>query len=99
MGAEEIRMKQKFDVVSPVDGTTIMTLDEATPGKIARTLDHAHAATQRWRDFLVNCHTIQVWKQIVVQRWHRFTLSFAGPDTRHWALSRRWGEDLWWTAS
>ena len=46
-------MKQKFDVVSPVDGTTIMTLDEATPGQIARTLDHAHAATQRWRESLV----------------------------------------------
>ena len=43
-------MKQKFDVISPVDGSTVVTMDEATPGQIARTLDDAQRAAQRWRE-------------------------------------------------
>jgi len=42
-------MKKRFDVISPVDGSTYVTIEESTPGQIARALDQAESATHLWR--------------------------------------------------
>ena len=47
-------MKKRFDVISPVDGSTVVTVDEASPGQIARTLDDAQVASRRWRESLIS---------------------------------------------
>ena len=47
-------MKKRFDVISPVDGSTVVTVDEASPGQIARTLDEAQVASKRWRESLIS---------------------------------------------
>jgi acyl-CoA reductase-like NAD-dependent aldehyde dehydrogenase len=46
-------MKQRFDVISPVDGSTVLSMDEASPGQIARTLDVAQGAAKTWRQSAV----------------------------------------------
>ena len=47
-------MKKRFDVISPVDGSTYLSIEEANPGQIARTLDKAATATQLWRQSTVS---------------------------------------------
>ena len=47
-------MKQKFNVISPVDGSVVLTMNEATPGQIARSLDDAQHAASRWRESSVS---------------------------------------------
>jgi acyl-CoA reductase-like NAD-dependent aldehyde dehydrogenase len=42
-------MKQRIDVISPVDGAVYVSIDMATPGQIARTLDQAQEAASTWR--------------------------------------------------
>ena len=42
-------MKQRFDVISPVDGSVFLSMEESTPSQIARTLDSAQTAAKSWR--------------------------------------------------
>lgn len=41
-------MKRSFDVISPVDGRVVCTVEEASPSQIARCIDQAHAAAPGW---------------------------------------------------
>jgi acyl-CoA reductase-like NAD-dependent aldehyde dehydrogenase len=43
-------MKRTFDVISPVDGSIVTTINEASPGLIARTLDEARTRQRDWRE-------------------------------------------------
>ena len=42
-------MKQHFDVISPMDGRVVVSMPEATPSQIARSLDNAQQAYRSWR--------------------------------------------------
>ena len=43
-------MKRTFDVISPIDGNVVATIEEASPGLIARTLDKARKSQREWRN-------------------------------------------------
>ena len=53
-------MKKRFDVISPVDGSTVLTVDEASPGQIARTLDRAQTAAKAWRSSPITARVAMV---------------------------------------
>ena len=42
-------MNNRFDVISPVDGSIVVTVSESTPAQIARALDDAQRAFRSWR--------------------------------------------------
>jgi acyl-CoA reductase-like NAD-dependent aldehyde dehydrogenase len=41
-------IKRSFQVISPVDGRVVTTIEEASPGQVARCIDKAHAAAPGW---------------------------------------------------
>ena len=41
-------MRQTSQVISPIDGRVVTTIEQATPGQIARCLDQARAALPGW---------------------------------------------------
>ena len=57
-------MKRTFDVISPVDGSVFTTINEASPGLIARTLDTAQSSQQEWRETKIS-ERVQVVEQFV----------------------------------
>jgi len=42
-------MKKRFDVISPVDGSRYLTMEESNPAQIARAIDRAAHAKKRWK--------------------------------------------------
>ena len=42
-------MGHKFDVISPIDESTVVTIQEASPAQIERTLDQAQRSANTWR--------------------------------------------------
>jgi acyl-CoA reductase-like NAD-dependent aldehyde dehydrogenase len=47
-------MKQRFNVISPVDGSVYLTMERSNPGQIARTLDKSQAAAKLWRSSAIS---------------------------------------------
>ena len=46
-------MGHHFDVISPIDGSTVLSVQKATPGEIETTLEQAQAALNSWRNTTV----------------------------------------------